>query len=1400
MDGQSILVRRGHALLSLLSMVAMHVAFVVWILNQSSRSLRSKRAFFTVGLPASLAIAAEAPVHLLRAKYLAPRRHHCRQFVTMCRPAAMLILWMMLMEVIFANVHSQENGSSHGAVAVNCTRPERGECALYEQTVTECTADPRFFFATPRRLKGLAGENFTLSESSAMTKSLIENVLPTFEGYSISSRCMDRLRKLFFCRMFQTKCSATCEHGGTGLCISTCVDLRSSCYFDRGDLRTAQAALRGIAKGSGAFAFLLKEITKDFTSAAGVPAGAAGILPAAMGQLANAASLVLEDEMDFCSEVSNDRHLLDTCACRAKATHHGEGFVEIGAHCMPIDIRSFDTGPCGEPMNIDLDPALCTSSSSSSFADADAGASAGRESEDHLRQVQDHIAIALVVVLITQGLLTSAWVTVALWAGKKRQQNGRASIVANEMGMRHRLSLMLFTAMAAATCAVVFFGLVMGQTMVEGDCYLSCVERGRGCPIETYCRSVNVADNLEVLRCVPGNDAVLQSPQDGSNGGAQMTVTGMPCWPFRVSVSLWLASSILVTAWLLTITCMGKQFVLPRALKNERRGAHMDRPEHPSSKKQIVHLVKKYNALYNRMFSIRRGTYFWQKHALTNIVEILLQTIFFFSKDLEKTDAKEIMVLSLSILVCSTVIFIVLFARGKVSKATAIVVDISTSAIFLAINLNLQRRIFHPGIEAVFSHLQLVYPVVSICRRLRSLGRIYLFREHDQNIDDREKKCEWGLQNRTMLLGLVILLLCVTCASLALANIFRMERICANIIGPAIWAGSSPKFLLKTVMDARCGFEHVQHVDVHGKELTALLPTVGELLSHDGLTLDLRDNHISSLDRTLVRRFNNASKRTKVMLEGNPCYHSLDLSGMDLRYVPADFLLRFTPAVRRLSLDSNGLQSLPATMGSLEELVHLSVENNSIVPDGLPYTVLQLPELSRLILEGNAVMKNLSLASSNIRCEKSNDCELGLGAVARLWKVSALQSLDLSHNFLSRDGDSISAYLLPLTGLRSLDLGGNLLRRVPKWLHRLPHLESVNLGHNMLQKLLFDCPLPSLNSTAELVEAINGSWYIHSIKLFLGGNPVSTFQWKLTCGSLPQQLLNDLLTPPSESGFKLKSFSIENSWRDGELAVRPSNFTLDVRICSVQTLKTFTILGSSVKLPACLSNLTALTSLSIRHTYIIDQPSCNALDYSQHFPNIFSFALSRSKGCFLFEHWKEPLSPRLRFLYLTGLPLRSAATLCGNRSSWEGLRDLNVLNMGDVHGPRAIEECRGISKLTQLKSLTLAHASIQLFTLPLHSQHLTQLRIDDMYWRNPPPDLAKVVPRLVQLHMLSTRFPAHTNIIGMVAGLRNVSVIEYSCAEGNTTVCDWIQRNKMLAAVSCTMKDRLLKCCSEKCT
>ena len=149
---------QGHALLSLLSMVAMHVAFVVWILNQSPRSLRSKRAFFTVGLPASLAIAAEAPVHLLRAKYLAPRRHHCRQFVKMCRPAAMLILWMMLMEVIFANVHSQENGSSHGAVAVNCTRPERGECALYEQTVTECTADPRFFFATPRRLKGLAGK------------------------------------------------------------------------------------------------------------------------------------------------------------------------------------------------------------------------------------------------------------------------------------------------------------------------------------------------------------------------------------------------------------------------------------------------------------------------------------------------------------------------------------------------------------------------------------------------------------------------------------------------------------------------------------------------------------------------------------------------------------------------------------------------------------------------------------------------------------------------------------------------------------------------------------------------------------------------------------------------------------------------------------------------------------------------------------------------------------------------------------------------------------------------------------------------------------------------------------------------------------------------------------------
>ena len=94
-----------------------------------------------------------------------------------------------------------------------------------------------------------------------------------------------------------------------------------------------------------------------------------------------------------------------------------------------------------------------------------------------------------------------------------------------------------------------------------------------------------------------------------------------------------------------------------------------------------MHLVKR-NALYNRMFSIRRGTYFWQKHALTNIVEILLQTIFFFSKDLKRRMPKRSW-LSLSILVCSTVIYCFVCKRQDF-KATAIVVDISTSAIFLA--------------------------------------------------------------------------------------------------------------------------------------------------------------------------------------------------------------------------------------------------------------------------------------------------------------------------------------------------------------------------------------------------------------------------------------------------------------------------------------------------------------------------------------------------------------------------------------------------------------------------------------------------------------------------------------------------------------------------------------------
>lgn len=527
--------------------------------------------------------------------------------------------------------------------------------------------------------------------------------------------------------------------------------------------------------------------------------------------------------------------------------------------------------------------------------------------------------------------------------------------------------------------------------------------------------------------------------------------------------------------------------------------------------------------------------------------------------------------------------------------------------------------------------------------------------------------------------------------------------------------------------------------------------------------MNLSGNDIAAIDKVFLKRFT-AEERT-VTLDGNPCSKSLDLSGFGLRSFPASFFVRFTPALQRLNVDSNGIRTIPQDVSKLSQLKSFSVRNNSLVPNGLPCDILSLSSLDTLRLEGNPLFSNLNISGCSLQCED-------ISPILRHFSLPKLKYLDLSKNELADLDCAHLRLFLPMTNLVSLNLDGNALRLVPQWLVELPSLRRINLRRNSIYKLDFSC-------AGNFLSTINATWFLRHMVL-LAENPVQAFHWRLLCGDIPQSLLADLFTPMSGI-LKLRRLTIE---RQVASLNKVSHVALSSQLCSIKSLDSMIITGSNVALPHCMSKLTAITMLNFRYSEITDEQSCKVLDYSRHFPMLVAFHLSNVRGCNLFWHWRRPLSKQLRFLYLSFIN----GSHVRNNDSWHGLEGINQINIEGVKTP-AITHSPGISALTTLRSLNIAHTTIENFKLP-SSISLTKLTIEGIHWRNPPNNIARYLPNLQLLQMSGTVFPESTNFSSLLNGLQMLRTIELSCDLLQTQDCVWKARKN--SSTLCTSSGKVV--------
>jgi len=236
----------------------------------------------------------------------------------------------------------------------------------------------------------------------------------------------------------------------------------------------------------------------------------------------------------------------------------------------------------------------------------------------------------------------------------------------------------------------------------------------------------------------------------------------------------------------------------------------------------------------------------------------------------------------------------------------------------------------------------------------------------------------------------------------------------------------------------------------------------------------------------------------------------INLVGLGLEELPDAFdpsLLG--SSLVRMSLASNKLTSLPASLGGMTSLTELSLVNNSFAE--LPRLVCQLTRLTELHLHTNRLV---SLPSEVARLKQLTSMVLDCNRIAALPSSMAtmpLERLNLNRNALLRlpawvpgmrklahlsacDNaiDEFPAECISCKSLRSLSLGNNAIFALPSTIGRFTQLEALVLDWNRIEVL----PLQVRHLTGLKTLRLEGNPLRRpTLRFVLDNGPQGLFNW-----------------------------------------------------------------------------------------------------------------------------------------------------------------------------------------------------------------------------------------------------------------------------------------------------------------
>eukprot|EP00002_Diphylleia_rotans_P014756 TRINITY_DN2871_c0_g1_i15.p1 TRINITY_DN2871_c0_g1~~TRINITY_DN2871_c0_g1_i15.p1 ORF type:complete len:922 (-),score=123.03 TRINITY_DN2871_c0_g1_i15:269-3034(-) len=199
---------------------------------------------------------------------------------------------------------------------------------------------------------------------------------------------------------------------------------------------------------------------------------------------------------------------------------------------------------------------------------------------------------------------------------------------------------------------------------------------------------------------------------------------------------------------------------------------------------------------------------------------------------------------------------------------------------------------------------------------------------------------------------------------------------------------------------------------------------------------------------------------------------SLDLSGKSLHSLPEGIAM--CTKLKKLYVEKNKIQILPAFLGNLTSLEILDISDNPIIE--LPEEITKLTRLKYLRIEarGNITVRDGPIGITSLPCW-SNDDEppfksstmsisqslqtlrfygnfkgQGLTDIAsKIGTLGPCHELDISDNNISTIPDAFST----LTNLQKINISGNKFTSIPDVMFKMTQLKEIDISRNPIQTI-----------------------------------------------------------------------------------------------------------------------------------------------------------------------------------------------------------------------------------------------------------------------------------------------------------------------------------------------------------